>query len=58
VLLDDATRLAARASDAGVEVRIDVWDDMIHVWHVFATLCPESDQAVADGAAFLRARLG
>ena len=46
ILLDDATRVAARAKAAGVEVKLEVWDDMIHVWHVFAKLLPEGQQAI------------
>jgi len=34
-LLDDSTRLAARLEAAGVDVTLEVWDDMIHVWHLF-----------------------
>ncbi len=46
ILLDDATRLAARAKAAGVSVELEVWDDMIHVWHVFAKILPEGQQAI------------
>ena len=46
-LLDDATRLAERARAAGVAVDLEVWDDMIHVWHAFAPLLPEADEAIA-----------
>jgi epsilon-lactone hydrolase len=30
VLLDDSVRLARRAEDAGVDVRLDVWEGMLH----------------------------
>lgn len=58
ILLDDATRLAERARDAGVEVRLEVWDDMIHVWHAFADALPEGVQAIEGIADFLAKRLG
>jgi acetyl esterase/lipase len=45
-LLDDATRVAERAKAAGVKVDLEVWDDMIHVWHVFAKVLPEGQQAI------------
>ena len=45
-LLDDSTRVAKRAKDAGVEVDLEVWDDMIHVWHAFAKILPEGQQAI------------
>jgi epsilon-lactone hydrolase len=56
VLLDDATRLATCARAAGVQVSLEVWDDMIHVWHAFAPLVPEAEQAIAGIGEFLRAR--
>jgi monoterpene epsilon-lactone hydrolase len=56
-LLDDATRLADRARAAGVSVDIEVWDDMIHVWHAFAPLLPEADEAVGRIGAWVRERL-
>ena len=48
VLLDDSTRLAGIAREAGVEVEMDVWDDMIHVWHLFAPILPEGKQAISQ----------
>jgi acetyl esterase/lipase len=45
-LLDDSTRVADKAKSAGVKVELEVWDDMIHVWHVFAKLLPEGQQAI------------
>src|SRR5262249_35740559 len=56
-LLDDATRLADRARAAGVAVDIEVWDDMIHVWHCFAPLLPEADEAIARIGTWVRSRL-
>lgn len=46
VVLDDSTRFAARAREAGVDVTLEVWDEMPHVWHPFAGLLPEADQAI------------
>ncbi|HXW84446.1 MAG TPA: alpha/beta hydrolase [Candidatus Binataceae bacterium] len=46
ILLDDATRVAERAKAAGVQVDLEVWDDMVHVWHVFAKILPEGQQAI------------
>ena len=58
VLLDDATRLAERASSAGVETTLEVWPDMIHVWHTFAAILPEARQAIARIGEFVRTHLG
>lgn len=46
VLFDDATRLADHARAAGVDVILEPWDDMIHVWHMFAAILPEGQQAI------------
>jgi len=56
ILLDDSTRLAERIREAGGEVELDVWDDMLHVWHSFADILPEAREAIERVAAFLRAR--
>jgi acetyl esterase/lipase len=54
VLLDDAVALAARARAAGVEVDLQVWPGMIHVWQMFGPLLPEAGEAVDDIARFLK----
>ncbi len=56
LILDDSTRFAARAEAAGVDVTLEVWDEMPHVWHAFAGLLPEADQAVAGLGAWLDRR--
>jgi acetyl esterase/lipase len=56
-LLDDSTRLAERAKVAGVEVTLDVWDEMIHVWQLFAPLLPEGQQAIEQIGAWAREKL-
>ena len=58
VLLDDSTRLAGIAREAGVEVQMDVWDDMIHVWHVFAPILPEGKQAIKQAGDFIKKHTG
>ena len=54
VLLDDSTRLAGVAREAGVEVQMKVWDDMIHVWHLFAPILPEGKQAISQAGEFIK----
>lgn len=58
VLLDDSVRLADRATAAGVEVTLEVWPEMIHVFQASAGYVPESDEAIAHIAEFCRPRLG
>lgn len=57
VILDDSTRLAARARDHGVDVTLEVWDEMPHVWHAFAGLLPEADQAIERIGSWLAQRV-
>jgi acetyl esterase/lipase len=57
-LLDDSTRLAERAGCAGVDVVFEPWEDMIHVWHIFASVLPQGQQAVERVGQFIRERAG
>jgi len=54
VLFDDAKRLADRAQTAGVDVILEPWDDMIHMWHFFAAMLPEGQQAIDRIGEFIR----
>jgi acetyl esterase/lipase len=54
VLLDDSTRAAERASKAGVDVTLEVFPGMPHVWHAFAPFLPEASQAIERIGAFVR----
>ena len=58
VLLSDSTRLAERAEAAGVDVTLEVWPEMIHVWHFFAAMLPEGQQAIDRIGEWVRQRLG
>ena len=53
-LLDDANALTQRAQAAGVQVELEVWEDMPHVWHHFAPMLPEAQQAIARIGEFVR----
>jgi acetyl esterase/lipase len=57
-LLHDATRLAEHARSAGVDVSLEPWDDMIHVWQAFAWMLPEGQQAIDRIGEFIRERTG
>lgn len=57
-IMDDATRVAERAMQAGVEVQCDVWPEMQHVWHFMAGKAPEADAAIAKLAAWVKPKLG
>jgi monoterpene epsilon-lactone hydrolase len=57
-LLDDAVRLAGVAGHADVPVRLDIWPEMIHVWHLFHPLLGAGKRAIEVGGAFLRGAMG
>jgi epsilon-lactone hydrolase len=57
-LLDDSVEFADRASKAGVEVKIDVFPEMLHSFQMAAGRAPEADDAVARLAAWARPILG
>jgi len=57
-LLDDSRRLADRCREVGVEVSLEEWEGMPHVWHFFVSFLPEAQQAIARAGQFLRQRLG
>lgn len=56
-LLDDATRLASLAGAAHVAVTLEIWPEMIHVWHVMHPVLAAGRKAIANGGAFLRATM-
>lgn len=57
VLLSDSTRLAERARAAGVAVELEIWGEMWHVWHAWAGVLPEGQQAIERIGAFVRQQL-
>lgn len=56
--LDDTTMLGDRAKAAGVEVTLEVWPEMIHVFQMHAPVTPEGQAGVDHAGGFLRQRLG
>jgi acetyl esterase/lipase len=57
-LLDDSTRLAANAATAGLDVRLDCFPEMQHVFQMSAGNTPEADDAVARAGSWMNARMG
>ena len=58
IILDDTTRTAARAREAGVEVTEEVWPEMFHVWHHQWAAIPEAQEAVNRLGSFLKKTVG
>ena len=53
-LLDDALRLAKAAGAADVRVDLQIWPEMIHVWHLFHPELAAGRQAIEAGGSFVR----
>ena len=58
VLRSDSERLAARARQAGLEAKLEIWPGMWHVWHAWAGSVPEARRAIRRIGEFVREQLG
>ena len=56
ILLSDSTRLAEKLEAAGVDVELEVWPHMWHVFQMFVGKMPESGAAVRKIAAYIQKR--
>jgi monoterpene epsilon-lactone hydrolase len=56
-VLDDSTMFAEKARAAGVDVELQVWDGMIHVFQMFAAELAEARRAIDSIAEFLDKQL-
>ena len=57
ILRDDAVRIASLAKSAGVDVRLEIYPRMWHVWQLSLTL-PQATQSLDDIAQFFKLHLG
>ena len=58
ILLSDATRLADKLRAAGIEVTVDIWREMWHVFQAFLLVVPEAREAVRRMGEAMRESLG
>ena len=56
-VLADSTVFAAKARAAGLDVELQVWEGMIHVFQMFGAELPEARRAIASIAGFLNRHL-
>jgi monoterpene epsilon-lactone hydrolase len=56
VLLDDSRNLAAKLERDGADVDYHEYDDMVHVWTLFASFLPEGREAIDRIGAFVKAQ--
>ncbi len=55
ILLDDSTDLAKKLEAANIEVSLEIWKEMFHVWHYFARYLKEGQQAISRIGEFIKA---
>jgi len=53
-LLDDSMTLARKAAVADVPVDLQIWPEMIHIWHIFFPMLSAGRRAIASGGSFVR----
>jgi epsilon-lactone hydrolase len=56
-LLADATRFAAAAEAADVDVTLEIWPHMIHAWPLWNAKLEDGRRALASAGEFIRARM-
>lgn len=56
-LLDDSVRLAQVAGAADVPVSLEIWPEMIHVWHFFHASLSDARAAISRAGAFIRGHM-
>jgi monoterpene epsilon-lactone hydrolase len=54
LLLDDSVNFAKRAKKAGVDVILDIWEDMPHVFQAFAAFAPEGQKGIEKVGEFVQ----
>jgi monoterpene epsilon-lactone hydrolase len=52
-LLDDSLWLAREAGKAEVQVDLQIWPEMIHVWHQYYQVLEAGRRAIEAGGAFI-----
>jgi epsilon-lactone hydrolase len=57
-MLDDSTRFAAKAKEAGVDTTLVVGPKMIHVYPLMAPMFPEATEALENVCIFIKKHLG
>lgn len=53
ILLDDSVEFGKKAKEVGVDIVVEPWDKMVHVWQAFAPYLPEGNEAIKGLGAFI-----
>jgi len=57
IIRDDSVRVATKARSDGIEVKLEVWPGMFHVFQSHEPLLPEGREAIEHIAGFMRSCL-
>ena len=57
VLLDDSVALARKAGATDVVVDLQIWPEMIHIWHLYFPMLAAGRRAIEAGGGFVRQML-
>jgi acetyl esterase/lipase len=55
-LRDDSVRLAERCREAGVDVTLELWDEMFHAFQAWALMLDDAKRAIAKLGEFVRSK--
>ena len=53
-LYDDSIRLAREAGAAHVPVTLEIWPEMIHIWHIYHPILAAGRRAIDQGGAYVK----
>lgn len=56
-LLDDSIALTRKAGIADVVVDLQIWPEMIHIWHLYFPMLSAGRRAIAAGGVFVRSAM-
>lgn len=57
ILKSDSIRFAEKAKEAGIDITLKIWDDMIHVFQAFASWAPEGQEAINKIGEYIKSKL-
>lgn len=57
IIEDDSRRFAEKAKKAGIDVKLEVFDDMVHVFQAFSAWTPEGQEGIDKIGAYIQEKL-
>jgi acetyl esterase/lipase len=57
LILDDSTRFEKKAKAVGVDIEVEVWPKMVHVWQAFGPILPEAMKAIKKLGGYIEQKI-